>query len=116
MIKQSHPNSYKNKGDSSDTRTDPNRVRFWSQSHQHAKDTDADKERGPLGESMGSFVGGHKGNGLSTPNVEGQPRGDCGRAVFSNDKAGWGGLALSESAGPIPALRCGDWLGLVFIV
>jgi len=24
---------------------------------------------------------------LSSPNVEGQPRGDCGRAVFSDDMA-----------------------------
>ena len=44
------------------------------------------------------------------PNVEGQPRGDCGRAVFSDDKAGRVGVALSRVAGPLPALRCGDLL------
>jgi hypothetical protein len=80
-IKQSHPNGYNNKGDSSDTRADPNRVRLWSQSHQHAKDTDADKERGPLGESMGSFFGEHNGNGLSTPNVKDEPRHCAARRV-----------------------------------
>jgi hypothetical protein len=37
--------------------------------------------------------------------------GDCGRAVFSDDKAGRGGIAPSRVAGPIPALRCGDLLG-----
>jgi hypothetical protein len=50
------------------------------------------------------------------PNVEGQPRGDCGRAVFSDDKADPGGLALSEAAGPIPALCCGDLLGSFFVL
>jgi hypothetical protein len=33
-------------------------------------------------------------------------------AVFADDKAGLSGLALSRVAGPIPALRCGDLLGI----
>ncbi len=52
---------------------------------------------------------------IALPNVKGQPRGDGGRAVFSDDKAGRGGLAPSRVAGPIPAVRCGDWFGTFFM-
>jgi hypothetical protein len=52
----------------------------------------------------------------SLPNVEAQPRGDCGRAVISDDMAGWGGVALSRIAGPIPALRCGDFRFGLFLI
>jgi len=67
-MKYTDADNENSKGDSSDDRTDLRRVRLWSSSHQHAKDTDADKERGPLGKGMVSILGGHNGNGLSSPN------------------------------------------------
>ena len=48
---------------------------------------------------------------MRLPNVQGQPRGGCAPAVFSDDEARWDGGASFEIASPAPALRCSDWFG-----
>ena len=44
-----------------------------------------------------------------------EPRGVRHKPFSSTEKARWSGEALTEIAGPVPALRSGDLLGIFFL-
>jgi len=50
------------------------------------------------------------------PNFRDDPRGGCAQAVFADYKAGWDGEAVPGIAGPVPALRSGDWLAFPLFI